>query len=162
MNISIRDAIPKDMNAVWELIQELAVFENEPDAVVIDVDYLIKKGFKTNPSFKVFVAEVSNEIVGMVLFYSRFSTWKGETLHLEDLIVKKDKRNLGIGKALYTQFLKYANEKQVKRVEWVVLDWNTTAINFYKKSGATVFDNWQTVQMNAKQIKLFVEKRVNI
>ncbi len=159
--MKIRKGVAKDMFAVLELINELAIFEKEPNAVIIDVDYLIKAGFGEKPLFKVFVAELDNEIVGMVLFYPRFSTWKGKTLHLEDLIVKKNKRNLGIGKALYFEFLKYANQQQVKRVEWVVLDWNKNAIDFYKKSGANVFTNWQTVQMNEQQIAQFIKNNTD-
>ena len=151
MSFILRDATLADMPSVLELINELAVFEKEPDAVIINSEYLVSEGFKTNPSFKVFIAELNKEIVGMALFYPRFSTWKGKSLHLEDLIVKQGKRGLGIGKALYTRFLKYAYSQNVKRVEWVVLDWNKPAIAFYKQSGATIFDDWRTVQMNEQQ-----------
>ena len=158
MNYTIRNATAKDMTGVLALINELAIFEKEPDAVIINTDYLIKEGFKQNPSFTVFVAEMDEKIVGIALFYTRFSTWKGTTLHLEDLIVTQNKRGLGIGKALYTHFLKYAYSQKVKRVEWAVLDWNTDAINFYKKTGAKVFDDWRTVQMNEEQLKTFIHK----
>lgn len=158
MNYNIRKAVKNDMAQVLELINELAVFEKEPDAVIIDVDYLKKQGFSNNPLFKIFVAEIGKEIVGMALFYPRFSTWKGKTFHLEDLIVKQEVRGLGIGNALYKKFLEYAHKENVNRVEWVVLNWNTTAIDFYKKSGATVFEDWQTVQMDKKQITQFINK----
>lgn len=154
----IREARENDMASVLNLIKELAVFENEPNAVSINVDYLIQEGFRDTPSFKVFVAEMQNNIVGIALFYPRFSTWKGKTFHLEDLIVKKEKRGLGIGKALYRQFLEYAYNQKVQRVEWAVLDWNKHAIDFYNKSGAKVFDDWRTVQMNYEQLKAFVLK----
>ncbi len=157
-SIIIRDAIVEDAPFILELIKELAIFEKDPDAVIIDEAYLIKEGFGKTPAFKVFIAELNTKIVGMALFYPRFSTWKGKTLHLEDLIVKQDKRNLGIGKALYTHFLHYAAQQKVKRVEWVVLNWNTNAINFYKKSGANVLTDWQIVQMNEQQINQFVKK----
>ncbi len=155
----IRDASKDDMHAVLDLIKELAIFENEPNAVIIDAEYLKAEGFKEKPSFKIFVAEMNNKIIGMTLFYPRFSTWKGVSIHLEDLIVKKEYRNLGIGKALYKHFLEYANSKKVKRVEWAVLDWNINAINFYKKSGATVFDDWKIVQMNEQQLSKFINKK---
>ncbi len=158
MSFIIRDARKADMPSVLGLIKELAEFENEPNAVIIDKEYLIQEGFKPNPSFQVFVAELNNEIVGMVLFYPRFSTWKGKTLHLEDLIVKQNKRGLGIGKALYTKFLNYAYTQIVNRVEWVVLDWNKPAIEFYKKSGATIFDDWRTVQMNKEQLTAYIKR----
>jgi len=153
----IRNAIENDMSSVLSLIKELAIFEKEPNAVIIDEKYLITEGFKSNPSFKVFVAEMNDNIVGMVLFYPRFSTWKGKSYHLEDLIVKKEKRGLGIGKALYNKFLNYAYSHNVKRVEWAVLDWNTPAIDFYNKSGATVFDDWRIAQMNGEQLENYVK-----
>jgi len=146
------------MLQVLSLIKELAVFEKEPDAVVVTEKQLQKDGFGKKLLFKTFVAEMDGEIVGMALIYPRYSTWKGPTLHLEDLIVKKDKRGLGIGKALYTKVLKYAYKKKVKRVEWVVLDWNTSAIDFYKKSGAKILPDWCTAQMEEQALKIYIEK----
>ncbi|MCK5638261.1 MAG: GNAT family N-acetyltransferase, partial [Flavobacteriaceae bacterium] len=108
MPIKLRQAIKSDMKSVLALIKELAAFENEPDAVEITVDTLIKDGFGKYSSFKVFVAELENQIVGMALFYPRYSTWKGKSLHLEDLIVQKKYRGRGIGNELYTMVLKYA------------------------------------------------------
>jgi len=159
MDCIIREAEIQDMVNVLALIKELANFENEPDAVVIDKSDLIKHGFSEKPLFKIFVAELKEEIVGMVLFYPRYSTWKGETLHLEDLIVKQEKRSLGIGKALYTRFLEYAYEQKVKRVEWVVLDWNKNAIEFYKKTGANILKDWRTVQMHEKALNEFITSK---
>ena len=153
-----RLATKQDMPRVLKLIQELAVFEKEPDAVIINEDYLINHGFSKNPSFICYVAELENEIIGMALFYYRFSTWKGKTIHLEDLIVKQDKRSLGIGKLLYKKVFEYAKSKKVKRIEWVVLDWNKNAIEFYKNSGATVFKEWQTVQINDTEVTNYLEK----
>jgi len=155
--LKIRKAKKQDMSKVLLLIKELATFEKEPKAVVIDENYLIEFGFSENPSFFTYIAEYDNEIVGMALFYYRFSTWKGQTIHLEDLIVKQNKRNLGIGKALYNEVLKFAAVKKVKRVEWVVLDWNTNAIQFYQKTGAKVLNDWRTVQMDEKGLKLYLE-----
>jgi len=157
MNFIIRKGKKPDMTQVLSLIKELAIFEKEPDAVVITKKLLQKNGFSKNPLFKTFVAEMEDEIVGMALFYPRYSTWKGPTLHLEDLIVKKEKRGLGIGKALYDEVLKYAYKKKVKRVEWVVLDWNTTAIDFYKKSGAKILTDWRTAQMDEQGLKNYIE-----
>jgi len=157
MSFKIRKGKNADMLQVLSLINELAVFEKEPDAVVITENTLQKHGFGKNPLFKIFVAEMSGEIVGMALFYFRYSTWKGPTLHLEDLIVKEDKRSLGIGKALYKKVLNYAYKKKLKRVEWVVLDWNKPAIDFYKKSGAKILPNWRTVQMDEKELKNYIE-----
>ena len=151
----IRKGTPQDMPAVLELIKELAVFEKEPDAVLLTADDLVKDGFGTNPLFYTFVAEEEGEIIGMALFYHRYSTWKGKTIHLEDLIVKESKRGTGAGSALYKEVITFAKAQGVRRVEWVVLDWNTHAIDFYKRSGATVFNDWLTVQMDEEGISKF-------
>ena len=153
----IRKATKNDMPSVLELIQELATFEKEPDAVVVTVDDLVRDGFSENPLFQCFVAEVDNEIIGMALYYYRFSTWKGKTIHLEDLIVKEDKRGTGAGFALYTEIIKKGKAENVRRIEWNVLDWNTPAIDFYKKSGANVLKDWCVVQMDEKGINQFLK-----
>ena len=157
MNFSIREGKITDMTSVLELIKELAHFEKEADAVVISVADLEKDGFGNSPLFKTFVAEVDEEIVGMALFYPRYSTWKGPTIHLEDLIVKKNKRGLNIGSALYKKVIEYGHNLGVKRVEWVVLGWNAPAIEFYKKTGAYLLDDWKTVQINELSIKKYLE-----
>ena len=157
MSFFIREGEKKDMPAVLKLIQELADFEKEPEAVEVTVEDLKNDGFGSNPLFKTFVAELDNEIVGMALFYPRYSTWKGVTIHLEDPIVSESKRNLKIGKALYSKVIEYGFKKGVKRIEWVVLDWNTPAIDFYKKTGANVMTDWNTVQMDEIAIKNYME-----
>lgn len=151
----IRKASPQDMKAVLNLIKELAVFEKEPDAVVVTVEDLILDGFGETPLFYVFVAEIEAEIIGIALYYYRYSTWKGKTIHLEDLIVNENKRGLGVGFALYAEVMKQAKIEQVRRVEWNVLDWNTPAIDFYRKSGAKVLDDWRVAQMDEKGIAEF-------
>ncbi len=152
----IRKATKNDMPSVLELIQELATFEKEPDAVVVTVDDLIRDGFSENPLFQCFVAEVENEIIGMALYYYRYSTWKGKTIHLEDLIVKENKRGTGAGFALYKEIIKQGKAKNVRRIEWNVLDWNTPAIDFYEKSGAKVLGDWRVVHMDENGIKNFI------
>ena len=134
----IRKAHKEDMKAVLELIQELATFEKEPQAVEITVNDLVCDGFCENPLFHCFVAELENEIVGMALYYYRYSTWKGKTIHLEDLVVKENWRGSGVGFALYSEVIKQGKKDKVRRIEWNVLDWNTPAINFYKNSGAKI------------------------
>lgn len=152
----IRKATEKDMPFVLELIQELATFEKEPDAVVVTVDDLICDGFSENPLFQCYVAEKENTIIGMALFYYRYSTWKGKTIHLEDLIVKADQRGTGAGFALYKEIIKQGKKDKVRRIEWNVLDWNTPAIDFYEKSGAKVLDDWRVVQMDETGIERFL------
>ena len=157
----IRKGIPEDMKAVLELIQELATFEKEPEAVVISEKDLIRDGFGDTPLFHVFVAELESnpkEIVGIALYYYRYSTWKGKTIHLEDLVVKQSMRNNGIGNALYSEIIKQAKKDGVRRIDWNVLDWNTNAIEFYKKSGAKVLDDWRVAQMDEEAIMRFLSK----
>lgn len=157
MEHNIRLGVKEDMPAVWSLIKELAVFEKEPDAVEVTVADLEKDGFSEVPKFHVFVAELNKEIVGIALFYYRYSTWKGPTIHLEDLIVREEKRGLGFGKALYNEVMRYAYSKKVRRVEWDVLDWNTNAIDFYEKSGATMHKEWNAVKMYEKELAAYIK-----
>lgn len=152
----IRKATEKDMPFVLELIQELATFEKEPDAVVVTVADLVRDGFSEHPLFHCYVAEKENTIIGMALFYYRYSTWKGKTIHLEDLIVKADQRGSGAGFALYKEIIKQGKKDKVRRIEWNVLDWNTPAIDFYEKSGAKVLDDWRVVQMDESGIERFL------
>ena len=159
--MQIRKAVPEDMPAVLELINELAIFEKEPEAVVVTVADLVRDGFGEQPLFHVFVAENQSEIIGMALYYYRFSTWKGKTIHLEDLIVKESQRGTGAGFALYTEIIKQGKKDNVKRIEWNVLDWNTPAIDFYIKSGAKVLEDWRVVQMDEQGITSFLEKISN-
>lgn len=157
MSFIIREGQKEDMNSVFELIVELAVFEKLPNEVEITVEDLIKDGFSEKPKFKTFVAIEEGKIIGTALFYERYSTWKGRVLHLEDLIVTNEKRGSGIGIALYKAVLKYAYDFGAKRVVWDVLDWNKNAIDFYKKTGATILDDWQVVHMREDGLKNFIE-----
>jgi GNAT superfamily N-acetyltransferase len=154
--MNIRKGEKKDMKAVLELIQELATFEKEPDAVVVTVADLERDGFGNSPLFHTFVAEVDGRIVGTALYYYRYSTWKGKTIHLEDLIVKEEMRGSGLGFALYSKIIEQGKSDNVRRIEWTVLDWNTTAIDFYIKSGAKVLDDWRVVQMDENGINQFL------
>lgn len=158
--MKIRKAQKEDMNGVLALIQELAVFEKEPNAVLITAEDLVRDGFGDQPLFHVFVAENEKEIVGIALYYYRYSTWKGKTIHLEDLIVKESMRGTGLGYALYSEIIKQGQKDKVRRIEWAVLDWNTTAIDFYKKSGAKVFDEWRVAQMDENAINYFVANKL--
>ena len=154
----IRKGEKKDMKAVLELIQELATFEKEPEAVVVTVADLERDGFGDYPLFHTFVAEVDGEIVGIALYYYRYSTWKGKTIHLEDLIVKEKMRGSGLGFALYSKIIEQGKIDKVRRIEWAVLDWNTPAIDFYIKSGAKVLDDWRVAQMDENGINEFLNQ----
>ena len=156
--MNIRKGTIKDMSAVLELIKELATFEKEPNAVVVNVTDLERDGFGESPLFYTFIAEQNNEIVGMALYYYRYSTWKGRTIHLEDLIVKEKMRGSGLGFELYSAVIAQGKNDGVRRIEWNVLDWNTPAIEFYEKSGAKVLKDWLVAQMDENGINAFLEK----
>ena len=156
--MNIRKGEKKDMKAVLELIQELATFEKEPNAVEVTVADLENDGFGEDPLFYTFVAEVNGNIVGIALYYYRYSTWKGKTIHLEDLIVKEDMRGSGLGFELYSKIIEQGKIDKVRRIEWAVLDWNISAIEFYQKSGAKILEDWRVAQMDENGINEFLSK----
>ena len=158
--MNIRVGKKEDMKAVLSLIQELADFEKEPNAVEITAEDLIKDGFGNQPLFHVFIAEIELEIVGIAFYYYRYSTWKGKIIHLEDLVVKNNMRGKGVGYALYSEIIKQAQKDKVKRIDWNVLDWNTPAIDFYEKTGAKVLKEWHVAQMDEAGIADFIENRL--
>lgn len=159
MNFTIRNATEEDMPQVLNLIHELAVFEKEADAVEVTVNDLEQDGFGENPAFHCFIAEVDNKIEGMALVYHRYSTWKGNVLHLEDLIVSEAMRGAGIGSKLLDEVVKYGHSLGVRRISWEVLDWNEPAIKFYEKNGANVMRDWNVVHLNKQGIKNYISKR---
>jgi len=133
MDFFIREATRSDAIQILNLIKELADFEKELHEVEVTIQDLQKDGFETNPVFKCYVAEKDNDIAGIALVYNRYSTWKGRSLHLEDLIVSEKYRGNGIGTLLLDQVVKYGKLLGVKRISWEVLDWNEPAITFYEK-----------------------------
>ena len=153
MCLKIRKINQDDLSNVLDLIIELAVFEKESSAVELTLDQL-KKDFSEN-LFDCLVAEHNEGVIGMALFYNRYSTWKGKTIHLEDLIVTNSYRGKGVGKLLLDKLIFTAKEQGVKRVEWNVLDWNEPAISFYKNVGAKILRNWLVVQLDENGIKSF-------
>lgn len=123
--------------------------------MVVTANDLVRDGFGPTPLFYTFVAQKEEAIIGMALFYYRYSTWKGKTIHLEDLIVTQAMRGTGAGSALYKEVIKFGKAIGVRRIEWAVLNWNTPAIEFYERSGAIIFKDWLTVQMNEEGITKF-------
>tara|TARA_B100000780_G_scaffold252939_1_gene200312 strand:- start:1276 stop:1755 length:480 start_codon:yes stop_codon:yes gene_type:complete len=156
MNLKIRPVIKEDMEDVLTLIKELATYEKEPNSVEVNSKDLVNHAFSASPLFVCFVAVLNNKTVGMSLGYSRYSTWKGPTMHLEDLIVTKKHRGIGIGQALFSNFIKYSHSKGVRRIEWAVLNWNTNAIKFYELNGAKVYEDWYIAQMDQNAINNFI------
>ena len=154
---SIREARAEDMPLVLKLIQELASFEKEDNAVEVTAEDLIRDGFGDKKLFQCFVAESEGSIGGMALVYPRYSTWKGPVIHLEDLIVTEQMRGSGLGSALLTEVVKYGNNLGVKRISWEVLDWNEPAITFYEKKGARVMRDWDVVQLDERGMQAFLE-----
>lgn len=157
MKTIIREAQAADMPQVLALIQELADFERESDAVEITVEDLIRDGFEKYKRFHCFVAEYYGQIAGMALVYMRYSTWKGSVLHLEDLIISQKMRGSGLGSALLTEVVKYGHALGVKRICWEVLDWNEPAITFYERKGAVVKRDWDVVHLDEKGIQNFIQ-----
>lgn len=141
MEIKIRKAIKEDCPSIMELIRELAVYEKAPDEVTVDFDHFVESGFGKNPVWWAFVAEVENKIVGFALYYIRYSTWKGQRMYLEDILVNEPWRGQGIGKLLFDQLIEEAKEKQLSGMMWQVLEWNEPAIHFYKKYKDVNFDS---------------------
>lgn len=141
MNITIRKAVKEDCQRMLELIQELAVYEKEPTAVTVAFDHFVESGFGETPVWWAFVAEIDGKVEGFALYYIRYSTWKGQRMYLEDLLVTEKLRGFGVGKLLFDQLFEEAKEKKFNGIAWQVLDWNEPAINFYKKLGNVSFDN---------------------
>ncbi|MFT5926802.1 MAG: GNAT superfamily N-acetyltransferase [Rubritalea sp.] len=156
--IEVREAVKKDYPRVLELITELAIFEKEPDAVEVTREELETNGLGAEAIFMCFVGLYEGNIEGISLCYPRFSTWKGKTIHLEDLIVTEKMRGKGLGKALYDKVLKYAHDQKVRRVEWVVLDWNKNAVEFYESTGATIVKDWYLAQMDQKSLDNYINR----
>ncbi len=141
---TIRKANKKDLLSIYNLVKELAVYEKEPDAVTATLE-----DYENNFSdgvFNAIVAENENEVVGMMLYFTAYSTWKGKMIYLDDFVVNEKYRKKGVGQKLYNQFLKIAKEEKAKLVKWQVLDWNEPAINFYKKNQAEIEKGWYNVK----------------
>lgn len=141
MEIEIRRAGKEDCGAMLELIKELAVYEKAPNEVTVNFDHFVESGFGENPVWWAFVAEAKQKVVGFALYYIRYSTWKGQRMYLEDILVNEEFRGKGIGKLLFDRLIAEAKEKKWNGMVWQVLEWNEPAINFYKKFEGVKFDD---------------------
>jgi GNAT superfamily N-acetyltransferase len=153
MDSLIRIGTVKDLPQVLNLIKDLAAFENEPNEVEVTIKEMQNWGFGKDKIFDFFVIEIDNEIIGLALYYFKYSTWKGKCLFLEDIIVKENVRNKGYGKKLFNAVVEVAKNTGVKRMEWQVLDWNKNAIEFYNKYQANLDSKWLNCKLNYSQLQ---------
>ena len=160
MDIIIRKGLKKDLPDVLNLIKELADYENSLEQVNISLDQLEKDGFGSHPYFFFLVAMNKNEIIGMSFYHIRYSTWKGKFLFLEDFVVKESFRKQGIGSKLFEATINEANQNNLNGMFWQVLDWNTPAINFYKKYKADISSNWLNGKLNKEQLLSIKSKKI--
>ncbi len=145
---TIRKATIQDCDAMMQLIHELATYEKAPEQVTVSMDEFRQAGFGNQPVWEAFVAENDGQIIGMSLYYIRYSTWKGRRLYLEDLIVHEPFRGTGIGKSLLDRTIAHAKEMKYSGMMWQVLDWNEPAIKFYEKYDAEFDGGWVNVNLN--------------
>ena len=154
MNVTIRKGNINDCQDAFELIKELALYEKAPEEVINTAEQMKKDGFGANPLFEFYVGEIDHKIIGIALFYIRYSTWKGPCLYLEDIVVKEQFRGNKVGKKLFDKVLEHAKNKDFAFLYWQVLDWNEPAFNFYKKYPASFDDTWVNGKIDVREIKL--------
>lgn len=143
----IRRAVAADCARLLELVKELALYEKAPEEVTVTLEHFTESGFGPNPVWWAFVAEMDGEIKGFALYYIRYSTWKGQRMYLEDILVTESCRGKGLGKLLFDRLIEEAKEKKLSGIVWQVLEWNEPAINFYKKYDATFDPEWVNCSM---------------
>jgi len=153
MNTIIRKGIKKDLPSVLKLIKELADYENASDQVTITLDDLEQDGFGTHPWYWFLVAEKDDEIIGLSFYWIRYSTWKGKFLFLEDFVIKEEYRRCGIGSKLFEETIKICKQLNLNGMIWQVLDWNSPAIDFYKKFDAEISKDWLNGKLTKQQIE---------
>jgi GNAT superfamily N-acetyltransferase len=152
MEISIRKGVRDDLPQVLGLIRELAAYEKAPGEVAVTIEEMERDGFGENPVFRFFVAELDKKIIGISLYYIKYSTWKGKCIFLEDIIVTEQYRKYGIGKKLFDEVVKVAKAMHARRMEWQVLEWNEPAIKFYEKVNSNFDAEWVNCKLTEGQI----------
>jgi GNAT superfamily N-acetyltransferase len=153
MDVVIRVGTIKDLPRVLELIKELAAYERAPHEVITTVEQMEKDGFGERPLYGIFVAERQKHIIGISIYYYRYSTWKGKRLYLEDIVVSQEERGKGLGKLLFEQTMRKALEENCSGMMWQVLEWNEPGINFYKKYGAKLDAEWTNGSLESNEIR---------
>jgi len=155
MAVTIREGKKEDLPRVLELIRELAEFEKALDEVNNTVEMMERDGFGSTPVFGLYVAEKEGNIIGIAIYYYRYSTWKGKSLYLEDIIVTESERGTGVGTMLFEKVVKIARDEKCTQMMWQVLDWNGKAIKFYERYNATFDGQWLNCSLNEKQLSEF-------
>ncbi|MBS1681445.1 MAG: GNAT family N-acetyltransferase [Bacteroidetes bacterium] len=151
--VTVRKGTKEDLPHVLELIKELALYEKALNQVSNSVSQMEIDGFGSNPVFSFFVAEKNNRIVGLSLYYFRYSTWKGKRLYLEDIIVTESERGFGLGKLLFEKTMEASVLENCTGMKWQVLNWNKPAINFYKKYKAKLDEEWVNCSLEREEIE---------
>lgn len=149
----IRKGTVEDVPTAFSLIKELALYEKAPEQVTLTLDELIADGFGQDSIYGLFVAEINSEVVGIALYYEKYSTWQGRCIYLEDIVVTESQRGKGLGHQLFQAVIGVAKERNSARMEWQVLDWNEPAINFYKKYNANLDGEWLNGKLTRSQIQ---------
>ncbi len=142
MEITIRSAVIEDCTSMMGLIHELALYEKAPEQVVVPFEHFVESGFGEHPVWWALVAEVNGKVEGMALYYIRYSTWKGQRMYLEDLVVSEKMRGNKIGGLLFDALIEEAKTKNFKGINWQALDWNEPALNFYRKYNSGFDPEW--------------------
>ncbi len=155
--VTIRKGERRDLPRTLELIKELATYERAPHEVINTIEKMEADGFGLNPIFGFFVAEGNGRIQGISIYYWRYSTWKGKRLYLEDIVVTESERGKGIGKLLFDRTMRHAVDENCSGMMWQVLAWNEPAINFYKKYGSKLDEEWTNCTLEIDQIKQLLE-----
>ncbi len=158
VGITIRRGRKEDIPRTLELIKELALYERAPHEVTNTVELMEHDGFGANPIYGFFVAEQDGVIIGISLYYWRYSTWKGKRLYLEDIIVTESERGKGAGKLLFDRTMQHALDEGCTGMMWQVLEWNEPAINFYRKYGAKLDDEWTNCSLERDQIQALLSR----
>ncbi|MCC6252238.1 MAG: GNAT family N-acetyltransferase [Bacteroidia bacterium] len=151
--IIIRKGKPADLPHALSLIKELAVYEKAPHEVSVGLEEMKELGFGRKKIFHFFVAEKNNKVIGLALYYFKYSTWKGRCLYLDDIIVTEKERGAGVGKLLFDKVAQIAKKENVRRMEWQVLNWNKPAINFYQKMPVILDDEWINCKLTDRELK---------
>lgn len=153
MSLTIRVAQPKDVPSMMRLVRELADFEKLPQEVKLTETKMLEDGFGPQPAFHAIVAELDGNVIGMAVYYFSYSTWKGRSIYIDDIIVTETYRGNGVGKELMDEMVRIAIREQAGKLHWQVLDWNEPAIRFYRKYQPSFDGEWVNVALNATQLQ---------